>query len=91
MARPSRCRRICEEPVYDRFIPEGESGGGSNILTLDEYETIRLIDLEKLTHEQCARQMEVSRTTVTEIYGTAREKIADSIVHGKSLVISGGH
>lgn len=91
MARPSRCRRICEEPVYDRFIPEGESGGGSNILTLDEYETIRLIDLEKFTHEQCARQMEVSRTTVTEIYESAREKIADSIVHGKALLITGGH
>lgn len=91
MARPSRCRRICTEPAYDSFIPEGISCGQRVILTVDEYEVIRLIDLEKLTHEQCARQMDISRTTVTEIYEAAREKIADSIVHGKTLLIAGGH
>lgn len=91
MARPSRCRRICTEPAYDSFIPEGISCGERVILTVDEYEVIRLIDLEKMTHEQCARQMDISRTTVTEIYEAAREKIADSIVHGKLLVIAGGH
>lgn len=91
MARPSRCRRICTEPAYDSFIPEGISCGEKVILTVDEYEVIRLIDLEKMTHEQCARQMDISRTTVTEIYETAREKIADSIVHGKLLLIAGGH
>ena len=60
-------------------------------MTLDEYETVRLIDLEKETHEQCASQMGVSRTTVTEIYESARYKLADSMVHGKHLVIAGGH
>lgn len=61
------------------------------ILTVDEYEVIRLIDLEKLTHEQCGQQMDISRTTVTEIYESARAKIADSIVYGKPLRIAGGH
>ena len=42
-------------------------------------------------HEQCAAQMDITHTTVTEIYETARYKIADSIVHGKALLISGGH
>ena len=69
MARPSRCRRICIEPAYDSFAPEGISCGEQVNLTVDEYEVIRLIDLEKLTHEQCARQMDISRTTVTEAYG----------------------
>lgn len=91
MARPSRCRRICSEPIYDRFMPEGHSAENKVILTVDEYEVIRLIDLEKMTHEQCAKQMEISRTTVTEIYESAREKLADSIVNGKQLVISGGN
>lgn len=91
MARPSRCRRICTEPDYDSFIPEGVSCGEDVVLTVDEYEAIRLIDLEKLTHEQCGRQMDISRTTVTEVYESAREKIADSIVNGKALVISGGN
>ncbi len=91
MARPSRCRRICTEPAYDSFSPEGISCGERVVLTVDEYEVIRLIDLEKLTHEQCARQMDISRTTVTEVYEAARGKIADSIVHGKLLLIAGGN
>jgi len=91
MARPTRCRRICNEPVYNSFSPDKASLNEDVMLTIDEYETIRLIDLEKLTHEQCARQMDISRTTVTELYETARYKIADSIVSGKRLLISGGH
>ena len=39
---------------------------GRVTLAVEEYEVIRLIDLEKLTHEQCAKQMDISRTTVTE-------------------------
>ncbi len=91
MARPRRCRRICSEPAYDSFIPEGICGGGRVVMTVDEYEVIRLMDLEKFTQKQCARQMDISRTTVTEIYEAAREKIADSLVHGKPLAIEGGH
>lgn len=91
MARPSRCRRICSEPAYDSFVPEGIAVKEQIILTVDEYEVIRLIDLERLTHEQCAIQMDISRTTVTEIHETARYKIADSIVNGKPLSITGGN
>jgi len=91
MARPTKCRRICQEPVYDSFMPDKEQPCESIVLTVDEYEVVRLIDLDKLTHEQCARQMDISRTTVTELYETARYKIADSIVHGKRLNITGGH
>ena len=90
MARPRRCRRVCAEPDYGSFRPDGIPGGESVTLTVDEYEVIRLIDLEKLTHEQCAKRMDISRTTVTEIYETAREKIADSIVNGRVLLIAGG-
>lgn len=91
MARPRRCRRICQEPAYDQFIPGGFAGGDSIYLSVDEYEVIRLIDYERLTHEQCGRQMDISRTTVTEIYGSAREKLAACLVDGRPLVISGGH
>ncbi len=91
MPRPSRYRRICSEPAYDRFAPEGIACGGRTILTVDEYETIRLIDLEQLTQEECARRMEISRTTAAGIYSCARRKLADSIVNGRALVIAGGH
>ena len=90
MARPSRCRRICEEPYYDSFHPCGVPCGEA-VMTLDEYETLRLIDYEGLNHEQCAARMNISRTTVTEIYEQARHRLADCIVNGKSLRISGGN
>ena len=91
MARPSRCRRVCEEPAYDSFAPCGRDAGEPVILTVDEYEVIRLVDFEKKTHARCASQMGISRTTVTEIYEKARYKIADCIVNGKMLRIAGGN
>ncbi|MGN1014936.1 MAG: DUF134 domain-containing protein [Butyricicoccus sp.] len=91
MARPSRCRRICLEPEYDTFVPYGVNEYERVVLTVDEYEAIRLIDYEKRTHEQCARQMGISRTTVTEMYERARTKVSDCIVNGKALHISGGN
>ena len=54
MARPRRCRKICTEPAYDSFKPEGISMGEEITMTVDEYEVIRLVDLEKYTHEQCS-------------------------------------
>lgn len=92
MARPSKCRKICFEPTYDIFIPQGIATSNEQItLTVDEYEVIRLIDLEKLTHAQASKQMDISRTTVSEIYELARYKIAKSLVHGLPLLISGGN
>ena len=90
MPRPQRRRRVCSEPEYKEFLPKGSTGYDVVILFTDEYEAIRLVDFEKKTHEQCALQMEISRTTVTEIYERARFKLADSIVNGKRLVIEGG-
>ena len=90
MPRPRKCRRICTEPEYVGFQPDGILSGESVTLTLDEYEVIRLVDHQKLTHEQCAKQMEVSRTTVTEIYERARFKLAECLVEGKRLIIAGG-
>ena len=89
MARPPRCRRVCAEPKVARFAPE-KGKGEAVVLSIDEYEAIRLIDHEKRTHEQTARQMDISRTTVTEIYESARSKIAESIVNGRPLEICGG-
>ena len=91
MPRPQRCRRVCSEPEYSCFEPKGVTNPESVVLSVDEYEVIRLVDFEKQNYEQCAVIMDISRTTVTEIYERARYKISDCIVNGKQLVISGGN
>ena len=72
----------------------GPAGGRqlseSIVMAIDEYETIRLIDLMGFTQEECAAQMNVARTTVQGIYNDARQKLADALVNGKPLVIRGG-
>ena len=64
MPRPQRCRRICREPMYKGFAPEGASAADTVTLTTDEFEAIRLIDLEQYTQEQCAEIMESVNATV---------------------------
>ncbi len=91
MPRPQRCRRICGMPQVDSFCPDGCEGAEPINMTLDEYEVIRLVDLEQRTHEQCASQMDISRSTVQEIYESARYKLAACLVHGRRLVIDGGN
>ena len=91
MPRPPRCRRICDVPRVDKFCPNGCKDAEPILLTLDEYEVIRLVDLEHQTHEQCATQMDISRSTVQEIYEVARRKIAACLFHGKPLHITGGN
>ena len=60
------------------------------ILSVDEYEVFRLLDYEQITQRECAFQMKVARTTVTDIYNQARQKLADALVNGKRLIIDGG-
>ena len=90
MPRPKRKRVVFCEPDYVRFYPEGIPPSGDVILTVDEYEMIRLVDLKGLTHAEAADSMQISRTTATEIYQSARYKIADCIVNGRPLIIGGG-
>ena len=91
MPRPHRNRKICNAPKHSCFSPVETQSDETIILSVDEYEALRWVDLEKQTHGQTAKQMDISRTTVTEIYESARQKVADSIVNGKKLIIEGGN
>ena len=90
MPRPVRCRRIEQMPVYRSFSPDDTEAAEAVRMTVDEFEALRLLDDEGLTQEACAERMNVARTTVTAIYDSARKKVADALVHGKRLLITGG-
>lgn len=92
MPRPRKWRKVCCLPESNRFGPLDSPANLENTvhMTVDEYETIRLIDLEGFTQEECADQMNIARTTVQKIYNDARKKLAESLVNGKVLWIEGG-
>ncbi|RKQ83638.1 DUF134 domain-containing protein [Brockia lithotrophica] len=92
MPRPRKRRRVCFSPEYREFGPLGQGPWTRERtihMPLEELETIRLIDLEGLTQEECAARMGVARSTVQRMYQEARRKIAESLVLGKRLVVHG--
>jgi predicted DNA-binding protein (UPF0251 family) len=92
MPRPQKCRRICSAPKQRNFHAENDQNQEHTIeITLEEFETVRLIDYENMTQEECAAQMLVARTTVQRIYNSARKKISAFIIEGGNLKISGGN
>ena len=93
MPRPKKSRRVCSMPRVNSFGPLSNSGYEKEpvVMTVEEFETIRLIDKEGLMQEDCADQMDVARTTVQRIYFEARKKIAEALVEGKNIIIEGGN
>ena len=91
MPRPVKCRKVCHFPNVLEFLPaDGTEKHTPIVLTVDEYETIRLLDKKGYSQEQCAASMQVARTTVQRIYEIARKKIADALIDGHPLRIEGG-
>jgi predicted DNA-binding protein (UPF0251 family) len=92
MPRPRKWRKVCCLPESNLYGPLNWSDIENEIImmTVEEYEAIRLIDLEGLTQEECAEKMQVARATVQNIYKDARSKIAESLVNGNLLKIEGG-
>jgi uncharacterized protein len=93
MPRPPECRRIAKNPLISVFKPAGIPAREMEMidLTLDEFEAIRLADLEGLYQEDAAEKMGISRPTFGRIIESAHRKVAQALVRGQALVIRGGN
>ncbi len=89
MPRPKKRKRLGQKPEYNEFGPKGIPNSNFVYINLDEYETLRLIDMELKTQEECAIIMGVARTTIQKIYSDVRKKIANAIINGLTLIIEG--
>jgi predicted DNA-binding protein (UPF0251 family) len=81
------------QPAFTSFRPAGAgmTEPEEMILTIDEFEAVRLKDLEGFEQEVCAEMMDISQPTFHRLVISARRKIADALTHGKSIKIEGGN
>ncbi len=92
MPRPPKIRAVQASFRATCFKPRGIPASllETVVLGLDELEAIRLADAEGLYQDEAARRMQISRATFGRLVTQARAKVADALLHGKALVISGG-
>jgi len=91
MPRSKKMRWIGRKPCVRFFKPQGIPLQilDQVRLEMDEFEAIRLADLEGMTQERAAGEMHVSRATFGRIIAAAHQKIADALTHGKAIRIIG--
>jgi len=79
-------------PETTCFKPHGPPQNTTDVitLTLEELETLRLVDLEDLTQEEAASKMGVSRKTLWNDLQQARKKVINALVNGCEIRIQGG-
>lgn len=92
MPRPKKCRRVGFIPDITEFVPEGNNIDVEIVvLTVEELESLRLIDLNELDQEKSAEAMDISRGTIQRILNSARKKVSDALINGKKIIIEGGN
>ncbi|MGN0906438.1 MAG: DUF134 domain-containing protein [Bullifex sp.] len=91
MARPLKTRCVSSLPDNYSFRPTEHTDREPVVMTLDEFEALKLIDFMDMSQEEAALKMRVSRQSIQLILASARKKTASSLVDGRPLVIRGGN
>ncbi len=90
--RPKRKRFVEFSPEVTYLKPVGIPLRNLQIeiLSLDEFEAIRLYDFVGLEQEEASKKMKISRTTFLRVLHSAHTKIAKSLVYGRAIKVKGG-
>lgn len=93
MRGPYRKRQIDTPPAFKNFKPSGIPRRllKSVIISLDEYEAIRLADYAQYDHQRAAKAMGISRPTFTRLIDQARYKFAKAFIEGLEIIVEGGN
>jgi len=91
--RPKNPRRVEAEPWVTYFKPRGVPLSDLDVaaITVEELETLRLVDLQGMEQEEAASQMGISRRALWDELKSARRKIAEALTEGKAIEIRGGN
>jgi len=90
MPRPKKCRKICCNPNAYYFKPRGipMSELEEIVLERDEFDALKYSDIDRLSQDKAAEEMQISRQTYGRILQSAHKKIALSIINGYALKIN---
>ena len=92
MPRPKKNRWIQCHPNVTYYKPQGIPLRTLEqvFIGVDEFEAIRLADMEGLSQEEAAKKMNISRATFGRVVAEGHKKIATALVKGNAIRIEGG-
>lgn len=90
MPRPRKCRRVGFIPDNQSFHPQ-LTNCDEVVINIEEIEALRLSDYLEVEQDSAAESMNISRGTLQRILNSVRKKLADALIHGKTIRIDGGH
>ena len=93
MPRKTKFRKIRYQPEILLFKPAGIplSNLDEVALTFDEFEAICLKEIEEMFQKEASKVMNISQPTFHRLLTSARKKVAEALVFGKSIRIEGGN
>ena len=91
MARPTKPRSIRRFPAANTYQPLNRGKQDHAVeIGHDEFEALRLTDVEHMSQEEVAQMMNISRQSIQLMLETARGKLTKALLEGHTILIGGG-
>lgn len=88
----TKIKKIYSFPPYSQYKPPRIPMNKLQqiIISLEEFEALKLVDYENQPQRKAALSMDVSQATLNRLLKSARNKIAKGLVNGYALILEGG-